>query len=145
MLIVAAAFWILATIPLRLGSPWSQVSFASGYGAILMTAISAAKIIALRFGLLWSHSFASGYSAILMTGITLMKSLMIRPGEDEQGPSFREASSHSSRGRLNGAGTVMPCATCAVFSEFTTDFTDIVPKVEAIYLEHLEREHGLNP
>ena len=115
MSVVVVVFWILATIPMRFGLPWSQISFASGYGAILMTAI------------------------------TVMKSLRMEPGEDEHGPSFREVSSNSSRGILNGTVTVKPCTTCALFAEFTTDFDDILPKEEAIYLEHLKREHDLDP
>jgi len=112
---LAAAFWILATVPMRFGFPWSQVSFTSGYGAIFMSAI------------------------------TVMKILRLEPGEIERNLSFRTASSISSRGGLNGVGMVKPCSTCAIFAEFTADFNDIVPQEEAMYLEHLKRDHGLDP
>lgn len=112
---LASAFWILATVPMRFGFPWSQVSFASGYGAIVMSAI------------------------------TVMKILGLEPGEIERSLSFRAAPSKSSREGLIGARLVKPCTTCALFAEFTTDFSDIVPKEEAIYLEHLKREHDLDP
>ncbi len=45
---VASAFWCMATVPMRFGFPWSQISFASGYGAIVMSAITVMKILRLE-------------------------------------------------------------------------------------------------
>jgi predicted hydrocarbon binding protein len=43
-LLPVAAFWALAIIPIRFGLPWSYVSFTSGYGAIIMTALTTARL-----------------------------------------------------------------------------------------------------
>jgi hypothetical protein len=146
MFAVAVAFWILATIPLRFGFPWSQVSFASGYGAILMTAMMVARIVSIRFGLPRSRfSPALGYGAALKTAIKAVKIHGTERRENEHGHPSQGVSSNSSRGVLRGAWVVKPCTTCALFAEFTTDFSDLLPKEEAIYLEHLKREHDLDP
>ena len=42
-----AGLWALAIIPLRLGSPWDSVSFPSGLGAILSTALLAKDALKL--------------------------------------------------------------------------------------------------
>ena len=37
------------------------------------------------------------------------------------------------------------CSTCDIIEELTQNFSDMTPQVEAIYIEHLTREHGITP
>ncbi len=37
------------------------------------------------------------------------------------------------------------CSTCEIVSELSGGFTDLTPQVEAIYIEHLYREHAITP
>jgi predicted hydrocarbon binding protein len=43
-LLPVAAVWALAVIPIRFGLPWTYVSDTSGYAAILMTALTTARL-----------------------------------------------------------------------------------------------------
>jgi len=43
-LLPVAAVWALAVIPIRFGIPWTYVSDTSGYAAILMTALTTARL-----------------------------------------------------------------------------------------------------
>src|SRR5712692_2972383 len=43
-LLPVAAIWALAVIPIRFGMPWTYVSDTSGYAAILMTALTTARL-----------------------------------------------------------------------------------------------------
>jgi len=36
-------------------------------------------------------------------------------------------------------------STCEIIGEFTGDFRELTPQVEAIYIEHLIREHDIQP
>ena len=38
-----------------------------------------------------------------------------------------------------------PCSTCEIIGKFTGDFWELTPQVEAIYIEHLIREHDIQP
>jgi len=37
------------------------------------------------------------------------------------------------------------CSTCDIIGKFTGGFWELTPQVEAIYLEHLIREHDIQP
>jgi len=37
------------------------------------------------------------------------------------------------------------CSTCEIIGRFTEGFRELTPQVEAIYLEHLIREHDIQP
>jgi len=37
------------------------------------------------------------------------------------------------------------CSTCDIIGELTEDLKDVTPQVEAIYIEHLIREHDIQP
>jgi hypothetical protein len=37
------------------------------------------------------------------------------------------------------------CSTCEIIGKLTGGFWDLTPQVEAIYIEHLVREHGIQP
>src|SRR4029077_15461354 len=43
-LVPVAVVWALAVIPIRFGIPWTYVSDTSGYAAILMTALTTARL-----------------------------------------------------------------------------------------------------
>ncbi len=48
---------------------------------------------------------------------------------------------------LVGSATqgIRQCSTCEIISELSDGFMAMTPQVEAIYIEHLNREHGLCP
>ena len=37
------------------------------------------------------------------------------------------------------------CSTCEIIGRFTEGFWELTPQVEAIYIEHLIREHDIQP
>jgi hypothetical protein len=51
--------------------------------------------------------------------------------EDEQPPKAK--------------GDRSSCSTCDIIGKFTGDFWEVTPQVEAIYIEHLIREHDIQP
>jgi hypothetical protein len=51
----------------------------------------------------------------------------------------REAQSFQSKGDRSS------CSTCEIIGKFTGDFWELTPQVEAIYIEHLIREHDIQP
>ena len=99
----------MAIISLRLGLPWDNLAFTSGYGGTL----------------LFSY---------FLTGLTTMKALKRTSRRSRLGERYR------GQGNL-----VRSCSTCETFWELTDSFNDVSPKVEAIYVEHLSREHGMEP
>jgi len=38
-----------------------------------------------------------------------------------------------------------PCSTCEIIGKFTEGFWYLTPQVEGIYIEHLVREHDIQP
>lgn len=104
-ILITAASWILAVIPMRFGIPWSGISFTSGYVAIFLTALLTTQAVRLE-------------SLVSSTTGEVRRMIGLRPS---------------------------PCPTCAIFGEFTANFTDVPSRVEAIYIEHLAREHQVEP
>jgi hypothetical protein len=37
------------------------------------------------------------------------------------------------------------CSTCEIIGKLTEGFWDLTPQVEAVYIEHLVREHDIQP
>jgi len=97
-------------------------------------------IISFRFGLPWGNvAFTSSYGGTLLfcyflTGLTTIKALKRTSRWSRLGEMYS--------GQADLAGS---CSTCETFFELTDGFSDIPPKVEAIYVEHLSREHEMEP
>ncbi len=110
---------------------------------LLAAALWILAIITQRFELPWNDvSFTSSYGGALLfcyflTGLTTMKALKTLKTRSEQWRSERVSE--------NAGRRVSRCSTCQTFGEVTEGFTDMPPKVEAIYIEHLEREHQIEP
>jgi len=107
---------------------------------MLAAALWILVIVSLKMGLPWGDlSFTSSYGGILLfcyflTGLSTMKALKLRP-------KWWSAGEYpSGRGMF-----VDSCPTCETFCELTDGFSDLPPKVEAIYVEHLGREHQIEP
>jgi len=97
-------------------------------------------ILSLKHGLPWGDiSFTSSYGGTLifcyfLTGLTTMNALKRTSRRSRFGERY------SGQGIIIGA-----CPTCEAFCELTDGFSDIPPKVEAVYIEHLSREHEMEP
>ncbi len=106
---------------------------------LLIGALWIVAVIPQGFKLPWSNvSFASSYGGALLfcyflTALTTMKALQIRLKQRNARECYGE--------RM----PVSHCSTCQTFSEVTNGFIDVSPKVEAVYIEHLKREHEIEP
>jgi len=107
---------------------------------LLAAALWILNIITLHLGLPWRNfAFTSSYGGVMLfcyflTGLTTIKALKRAPSWSPLGQRY------SGMRSLTGS-----CSVCDSFRELTGGFSDMPPKVEAVYVEHLSREHGMEP
>jgi hypothetical protein len=54
-------------------------------------------------------------------------------------------STRSQHPSLEAKDNRVSCSTCEIIGKLTGGFWDLTPQVEAIYIEHLIREDGIQP
>jgi hypothetical protein len=99
---------------------------------VIALAMWVLAIVPLGFGLPWSTiAFLAGFGAIGATAFAALEMVEAALLSHPRSESPRQ--------------TVKRCTTCQTFQDLTKGFQDLSPRVEAIYLEHLIREHGVEP